>query len=85
MEGVISEEFVEIGQPSFFIGVFFFRFEEQALRANKFLVFGVGEEAFKIGVAERVVVGEGDFVEVVGIDELLFRGVALPAVPASHD
>ena len=31
MEGVISEEFVEIGESSFFVGVLLFRFEEQAL------------------------------------------------------
>ena len=49
------------------------------------MVFGVGEETFEVGVAERVVVGEGHFVEVVGINELLFRGVALSAVPAPHD
>ena len=49
------------------------------------MVFRVGEETFEVGVAERVVVREGYFVEMVGIDELLFRGVALLAVPAPHD
>jgi hypothetical protein len=42
----------------------------------------VGEEAAEVGVLEGVVVGQGDFVDVVGIDEALPRLVAR-SIPSS--
>jgi hypothetical protein len=43
----------------------------------------IAEEATEEGVFEGVVVGEWDFVEVVGVDEFLARGV-VRSVPPSH-
>ena len=39
------------------IGVLFLRFVEESHRADLFLVFGVGEEPFEVGVGKGVVVG----------------------------
>ena len=50
VEGVISEEFIEIGESSFVVGVLLLRVVEEAHGVEVGFVFGVGEVAFEVGI-----------------------------------
>lgn len=46
--------------------------------------FRVGEVALEVGVGEGVVVGEGDLIDVVAVNELFLGGALLVAEASAH-
>ena len=65
--------FVGVLGSTFIVGVLFPGFIAESFPFDMSIDFAVVEVTLEVGVLEGVVVGEGYFVDVVGVDELFLR------------
>ena len=56
-EWVISEKFIEVGEPPFFIAVLAFWFKDEPDVIDVLVHFRIREESLEVGISKRVVVG----------------------------
>ncbi len=81
---VISMEFVEINEPSFFVGVLLLRRVLKPHLMNMSIYATVIKESLEVGVRKRVVVRQRHLVDMEGVYKILFGRFVLVTIASSH-
>jgi hypothetical protein len=72
---VTPEKFIGVLRSPFVVGIVLVGTVQKPLLFNPVDYLSIGEEVRQIGIGQRVVVGQWNFVEVVRIDKLFMGGV----------